>query len=131
MDALAAGEEHASLAMASKPEIVVRAFDAVQIDPAHGPPFAHGNADAQPVAAVLAMFGAGKGQRLETAAAGELPSRFGKEAVEEAVGAILGQIDDAGPRVDRPGLVVEEAHRLQRRLLDEPALARRTLQHPA
>src|SRR3546814_16661150 len=66
-----------------------------------------------PVAAVtqpLVM----KGEDLEPAALAQRPRIVGKEAIEEAVVAVLGHIDDAGARIDRGGFVIEASHGLER-----------------
>ncbi len=49
-------------------------------------------------------------EELQFSAGCEVPLLVGDEPVEQTVVAVLGQVDDAGARIDRDGLVIEAAH---------------------
>ena len=65
---------------------------------------------------------------LKPTALDQFAGRVGNEAVEQAVGPVLGQIDDACAGIDTDRLVVEPAHGLQRDRIDQALGARRHLE---
>src|SRR3546814_6770747 len=67
-----------------------------------------------PVAGVAATVPVDKGERLEPSASGEPALFTGQQAIEQAIIAVFGEIDDAGSRIDGGGFVAEAPERLQR-----------------
>ena len=88
-------------------QVVLGAVDSLEVEPAHRPARSHGEGHAVPVAGI--RRGADERQRLQPPALGERASPLRQEPVEERILTVLGQIDDAGPRIDGGRFVTEAA----------------------
>ncbi|MNS67445.1 hypothetical protein D3C72_1006990 [compost metagenome] len=116
--------------MTAMAQVARRVLDVVHVDPFDLAPVV----DRPDAGVVVGTVGAGlplEGHGLQPSAARQLARNRGDEAVEEAVALILGQVGDAGARVDADGLVIEAAHGFQRHGVDQAGRIGGDLEHPA
>src|SRR3546814_12594853 len=94
---------NAARLMAPRAKIVGRTVRARQVDPAHPAPRTRcERIIITPIPGVESAFPFRKGQHLKAAARRKPALALRQKAIEQAVVPVLGQIDDAGARIDKP-----------------------------
>src|SRR3546814_9932748 len=101
--------------MAPRAKIVGRTVRARQVDPAHPAPRTRcERIIITPIPGVASAFPFRKGQHLKAAARRKPALALRQQAIEQAVVPVLGQIDDAGARIDRSEEHTSELQSLMR-----------------